>query len=121
MKSLFPEMEAEIRQDRRAERRERQQRARDYLRGRDLSWVINHLLEHGPKTECQLLLATHDIHFDHDDQRWAMTGEMLGCLIALARVGKLWKASQGIHPGAGVESFLFGIRGVHQRPSKEAR
>jgi len=47
MKSLFPEMDKEISDDRKAAKREQVQRARDYLKGRDLNWLVNYLLEHG--------------------------------------------------------------------------
>lgn len=105
--TLFPDMEREIREERTASSRERVQHARNYLRDRDISWLINRLLDGGPKTECELLL---------DSIESGNEAGLLFDLIALWRTRKLWRKSMGIHPGAGVESFLFGIRNVHQRP-----
>lgn len=102
-KPLFPSMEKEILDDRKAARREEVQRARDYLRNRDLTWLIDFLLENGPQTEHQVLIA-------------GSTADSLFDLIALWMVKKLWRRSVGIHPGSGEESFLYGIRKVHPVP-----
>jgi len=118
MKSLFPEIENEIREDRLAARREQRQRARDYLRNRDFSWTVNRLLEKGPQTECQLLLQYMEEVGGPD------AGNVINDLMALWRVGKLWRRCLGYHAGAGCNTYLFGIRRVHssniQLSSREA-
>lgn len=114
MKTLFPEMDAEIRDERKAAKRERVQRARRYLRGRDVCWLIDYLVDHGPQTEHAAVIAKYE------------AGGVLadGCgviddMVALWLVGKLWRQSQGVHPGSGCEYFLYGIRKVH--PPSESR
>lgn len=118
MKSLFPEMEREISEDRKAERRERRQRALEYLRKRDLSWIINSLLDGGPKTEVALIMSVMDEDYHHGEfvNRVA---EILLDLAALNAVGKLWKKDMGIHHGSGERSYLYGIRKVHPAPAVE--
>ncbi len=108
MKTLFPEMDKELSDDRMADRREKIQRARDHLRDRDFTWLINYLLEHGPQNECNLLLE----YEDEDDIN------VLRDLNALWRVGKLWRINTGFHVGAGCDSFKFGIKGVHKKPKE---
>lgn len=112
MKSLFPKMEKEILSDRKAERREKAQRAREYIRGRDISWLINNLLENGPKTEHQMM--TEKDHLDGYDHL-QFIASLLKDLLALWMVGKLWRISLGIHPGSGEAFYLYGIRKVHNR------
>lgn len=110
--SLFPEMDREIQNDRLAAKREEVQRARDYLKGRDLTWLINHLLENGPKTEHALMLEVMDEEFHFKDA--SRQGMNVLCDVwALWLVKKLWRRSQGIHPGSGEESYLYGVRNVH--------
>lgn len=113
MKTLFPEIEKEISDDRKAMRRERAQRGRDYLRNRDISWTINQLLEHGPCTEVALM-------FEVMDEEGSLVKGMavLVDLYWLWVVGKLWRTSVGIHSGSGEMSFIYGIRKVHPRNKK---
>jgi len=112
MKTLFPEMDQEIRDARKAELREAVQRARDWIRNRDTSWLINLLLEHGPQTEMQVLFK-HNEDFPYAEPR--ETGGVLADLMALWRLKKLWKEKAGFHWGAGVTSYKFGIAKVHGR------
>lgn len=113
---LFPEIEEEIRADRSAAAREAAQRVREekrraikHLRGRDISWTINHLLEHGPTTECDLMFAVPE--YKADLEGWLVILD----LWALWRIGKLWRKSKGMHPAAGAETFLYGVRNVHSQ------
>lgn len=123
MRSLFPAMEDEIRDDRKAAKRERVQHARNWLKDRDLSWLINYLLEHGPTNEHELGFQALEEHstfpFTKDTQGVAKLAEVFGALINLNAVGKLWKKPIGTHPGSGEESYLWGIRGVHQKPKSK--
>ena len=112
MKSLFPEMEAEIREDRKASKREERQRARDYLRRQDTSWLVNRLLDKGPESECNLLMEVMQLDVG-EQERDVLSSRLCGQLHSLWVIGKFWRKSLGIHPGAGVQSFRFGIRGVH--------
>lgn len=112
MKSLFPEMEKEIREDRLAERREKVQRARDYLRNRDVSWLINRLLEKGPANEHVLMQEIYDEEYDIE-KAWPRVSDLLRDLLALWIVKKLWRKEIGIHPGSGEMSYQWGIRRVH--------
>lgn len=114
---LFPEIEKEIREDRSAAAREASQlvrsekrRAVEYLRKRDLQWLIDKLVDQGPSTEVRLIR-------DLIDRPLEDVCALLVDLWALWRIGKLWRRSQGIHPEAGEESFLYGIRGVHSTPT----
>jgi hypothetical protein len=109
--SLFPEMDQEIRDDRRAARREEVQRARDFLRNRDLRPVVNYLLEHGPSTEHTIMISEE---FGCDLESCA---SILSTLHSLWLVGKLWRESVGIHPGSGQMSYRYGIKRVHQKDS----
>lgn len=112
MSSLFPDMDAEILSDRKAERREARQRAREYLAKRDIVWLINQLLDHGPASEHMLMLAA--IEDQSNFHLKIVRGmDVLVDLIALWTVGKLWRKPMGIHPGSGDQSYLYGIRGVH--------
>lgn len=113
MESLFPEMELEIRSDRKAARRERAQHERQYLRARDLNWLINRLLDRGPATEHVLLLEVMEEEYEIEDGS-NRSLDLLRDLFALSRVGKLWAKPVGIHPGSGEKSYLFGIKGVHK-------
>lgn len=118
MKSLFPEMDKEILDDRKAARREQAQRARDWLKGRDLSWLINYLLEKGPSTEHVLMIEAMDeeYHFKNASKRGC---DVLATVYALWLVKKLWRRWLGVHPGSGEKYYLYGVRGVH--PVREAR
>jgi hypothetical protein len=116
MKSLFPEIEQEILDDRKAARREEKQRAREYLRGRDVSWLINRLLEKGPQTEASLMWERMEEEFHFEDAA-KHSSEVFSDLWALWKVGKLWRSYVGFHPGAGEKSYQFGIRKVHQYPT----
>lgn len=109
---LFPELDKEIRDDRIASRRERVQQARHWLRSHDLSWLIQHLIDHGPKTEHRLMHEVMEEEFMAEAacQRGA---NVLRALYALWLVKKLWRRETGIHPGSGEMSYLYGIRGVH--------
>jgi hypothetical protein len=113
VKSLFPEMEKEIRYDRNAEKRERVQRAREWLKNRDITWLINHLLEIGPMTEHALMseAINEEYHLNEAFQRGLGVGLEL---IALWTVGKLWRRKLGIHPCSGEETYVYGVRGVHK-------
>lgn len=112
MKSLFPEMDKEISDDRKAEKREQVQRARDYLKGRDLNWLVNYLLEHGPRTEHVAMIEAMDEEYHLKDA--SKQGMNVLCdLYALWLVRKLWRRPMGKHPGSGEESYLYGVRGVH--------
>jgi hypothetical protein len=111
--TLFPEIEQEIRDDRKAARRALVQHARQYLKTRDFSWLINRLLDKGPATEHSLLLEL--MEEEHSLENGAkQVGLLLNDLLALWRVGKLWRRSLGIHPGSGQKSFLWGLRKVHE-------
>lgn len=118
MKSLFPEMEKELREDRKAERREKVQLARTRLKSRDFVWLINHLLERGPDSEHNLMLDAPD-RVNDMNSALSVSLEVLLNLYDLWIVGKLWRKPLGIHPGSGEQSYLYGIRGVHKQP--EAR
>lgn len=111
--SLFPEIDREAREDRRASRRERVQLARNYLRDRDLSWLINILLEDGPQTEHAIAMEVDAYHFEDFARRVAVA---FSDLEALCLVGKLWRKDLGIHFGSGERTFLYGIRRVHEKP-----
>lgn len=117
MKTLFPEMDAETREDRLAAKREQRQRARDYLRGADTSWLINRLLDKGPSSELTMLMEIADENLSEEEHA-AQTLAVMRQLWNFWQVGKLWRQSLGVHPGAGCESFRFGIRGVHPIPAK---
>lgn len=110
MKTLFPEMDRDIRDERKAARREQVQHARHFLKGRDFSWLINRLLEKGPKTEHCLALEAMEYHGKDACQRGL---DVLLDVYALWRVGKLWRRKLGVHPGSGEEHYLYGVRGVH--------
>ena len=113
MNSLFPDMEREIRDDRRAARREMRQRAREYLSKRDLVWLINCLLERGPTSEHALMIeAMGQEYHSKDAMRSGL--DTLQDLYALWLVRKLWRRKLGIHPGSGEMSFEYGLRGVHK-------
>ncbi len=112
--TLFPEWEQEIRDDRKADRRERVQHARHYLKARDLRWLINRLIDKGPATEHTLLLEAMEEEY-HIEPASRNAMNVLYDLHALWTVGKLWRRSIGIHPGSGEESFIWGVKGVHER------
>ena len=120
MKSLFPDMEKEIQQDRIAARREVRQHALAYLGKHEKaqSWIVNYLLENGPVTEHTMSLAALETEYFFEDGMDRL-GEILGALVALHQIGKLWRVSLGIHPGSGVECFRWGIRRVHSPNTKE--
>lgn len=116
---LFPEIEQEIRDDRSATARQSAQRVRnekrkaiEYLRKRDLQWLIDKLVDDGPSTDCGLMFALIDRPIEDIGAVWVD-------LWSLWRVGKLWRKSQGIHFGSGEEFFLYGIRGVHPQNDKD--
>lgn len=115
-KPLFPEMEREIRDDRKAERREAVQHARNWLKKKDASWLINHLLEHGPRTELSIMFDVMEEEYQAEEAA-KKSMEALLLLHGLCITRKLWRRSQGIHDGSGEESFLYGIRGVHPLPN----
>jgi hypothetical protein len=115
---LFPEIALEIKEERSAAGREAAQRVRQekrraikYLRGRDLRWLIDKLVDDGPATEISLLFAKMDGRVTTDTDDWLVLND----LWSLWRVGKLWRKSQGIHFGSGEETFLYGLRGVHEQ------
>lgn len=112
MKSLFPEMEREISDDRKAARREQVQQARHFLKGRDLNWLINHLLEKGPMTEHVMMIAAMAEEY-HGKDACRRGFDVFRDLYALWLVKKLWRQKRGFHPGSGEESYLYGVRGVH--------
>lgn len=114
--SLFPEIDREIRDDRVAAHRERVQQARAWLRGKNLSWLINHLLEHGPQTEHALMSVLIDEAPSLGDL--ATQGmATLNAVYALWLTKKLWRQEVGIHPGSGEMSYIYGIRRVHPVPA----
>lgn len=122
MKSLFPDMDRAAQEERSAAAREIAQRIREekrqcvaYLRNRNLSWLVNQLLEKGPATEHSLMISAHESEQDFI-QGSRRSYDMLCDVYALWRIGKFWRVSRGIHPGSGEESFLYGIRGVHEKP-----
>lgn len=115
MKTLFPEMDQAIRDDRKAAQREKAQHARAWLRGKDLSWLINRLIDEGPETESNLCMEL--MEEEPDSEKFSKRVlETLIELHSLWTVRKLWRRSVGIHPGSGEESFIYGIRGVHAPP-----
>ena len=112
--TLFPELEQEIRDDRKAARREQVQHVRQYLKCRDFSWLVNRLLNKGPTTEHVLLMEAMEEEY-HIDRASRSAMNVLYDLHALWLVGKLWRRSLGIHPGSGEETFIWGVKGVHER------
>lgn len=112
MKSLFPEMEKEIRDDRKAARREEVQRHREWLRGRDLSWLVNYLLEHGPQTEHSMMWEAMEDEYDFK-VAGKRAADVMCALYSLWMVRKLWRRPKGVHPGSGEETYEYGVRGVH--------
>lgn len=119
MKSLFPDMDKEIADDRKAAKREQVQHARAYLKGRDLNWLVNYLLEHGPRTEHVAMIEAMDEEYQLKDA--SKQGMNVLCdLYALWLVKKLWRRKVGIHPGSGEESYEYGVRGVHA-PNDQAQ
>lgn len=117
VKTLFPDMDREIDSDRKAARRETVQRARDYLRGRNLSWLVNQLIERGPATEHMLMVWGMDEEYAFESAS-KRAFEVIHDLYALWTVRKLWRRKAGIHPGSGEECYLYGIRGVHPTETK---
>lgn len=114
MKSLFPEIEKEILEDRKAARREQVQRARERLKGRDLIWLINRLIENGPASEHWLMFQAMEEEF-HSKDASKRGMEVLIDLHSLWLTGKLWRLSLGKHPQSGEESYRYGIKRVHQK------
>lgn len=115
---LFPAIAAEIKEDRQAAAREAAQRVRQekrqavkHLKTRDLTWLIDRLVDGGPATEHMLTIAAME---SKGPREGLLT---LADLWALWRVGKCWRKSQGIHFGSGEESFVYGLRGVHSQNS----
>lgn len=112
---LFPEIEKEVRSERSAAAREAAQRIRDekrqaveHLRGRDLQWLLDYLVDNGPKTEIDVLnkCVEESLH------------EVFGKVVdmwALWRIGKLWRLPQGVDLNLGGRYYLYGIRGVHEQ------
>lgn len=107
-------MDREIREDRKASKREMRQRAREYLAKRDLDWLINYLLEHGPTSEHMLMIEA--MTEEYDLKQASKRGlEILHDLDALWLVRKLWRRKLGIHPGSGEMAYQYGLRRVHRR------
>lgn len=113
-------MEQEILDDRESARQEQVQRARDYLKARNLSWLINYLLEHGPQTEHALMLEGMDQEYHLGDAVERACG-ILCELNSLWLVRKVWKLKLGVHPGSGEDYHLYGLKGVHPDQNKKAR
>ena len=115
---LLPEVGKEVQEERSAAMREAAQRVRNetnqakrYLGKRDsrsIGQLIDKLIDHGPQTEMTLAFDTQNI----ED-----AGMVFADLWALWRIKKLWRSTQGIHPGSGEESFVYGIVGVHHKLS----
>lgn len=105
-------MEKEIRDDRKAARREEVQRHREWLKGRDLSWLVNYLIEHGPVTEHVAMSAVMEEEYHLKDASKRGMDVLCG-LYSLWMVRKLWRRPKGIHPGSGEETYEYGVRGVH--------
>ncbi len=116
MKSLFPEMEAELALDRLAASRETRQRARDYLRPRPgfERWVEQHLTKNGPQVDANIIFEA----CDQFEIKPAMT--MFMVMGAMWRVGKLWREPFPNHP-SGEKCYLYGIKGVHAKPQKKVK
>lgn len=112
MKSLFPEMENEIRDDRKAARREQEQRARRYLQDRDTTWVLTRLIDDGPQTDMKLMME----RLEHGDSA-SDAAVVLSDLWALWLIRKLWRSCvEKHHIGSGESVHLYGIRKVHPKP-----
>lgn len=107
-------MEKEIRDDRKASRREAVQMARNYLKSRDLSWLVNRLLDKGPATEHLLMTEAWGEEYGSEDACKRGLNVLID-LYALWQVKKLWRQPHGIHPGSGEQQYVYGIRGVHER------
>jgi len=105
-------MDKERSDDRKAAKREQVQRAREYLRKRDLAWLINRLLEKGPATQ-HLLMMESMVEEYHSKDALRRGLDVLRDVYALHLVRKLWRRKMGIHPGSGEQSYLYGVRGVH--------
>ena len=118
--TLFPDLEQEILDDRKADRRARVQHARAYLSGRDLKWLIEYLLERGPSF-CHTIMI-HAMEEEYHDlaavERAAFALTDLHCLWLTK---KLWREDMGIHPGSGERSYKYGIRKVHSRAEETRR
>jgi len=110
MKSLFPEMEREIAQDRLAERREAKQRACEFLRRNPgfEKFVMSHLEKHGPDLDINMWIALSD----NCDVPMPEAAKIVIAVWALWKTGKLWTRKFPNHP-CGATCYLYGIRGVH--------
>lgn len=112
MKTLFPEMDKAITEDRLAQRREEKQRARDYLRDKAgyESWLIIKLTKDGPTVDANMMLEISelaDISDGTEIMKSAMT--MITVAHAMWLLGKLSKEPAHNHP-AGPGCFLYGLR-----------
>jgi hypothetical protein len=105
-------MEEEIREDRIAANREMKQRHRDWLAKRDLTWLIDHLVDNGPQSEVALSHWLMDQNLEMEDFSRRIADVHMG-LESLWRIGKVWRKKNGIHPGTGYPSYVYGIKRVH--------
>lgn len=115
MKSLFPDMEAELAQDRVAERREAKQLARQYiaLHSGFEKFIMNHLKEHGPSVDANMMLAMFELT-EVGKAEYMM--RVMTTAMAMWRVGILWRREFPNHP-SNERCYTYGIKGTHQRPS----
>lgn len=114
---LFPSIAAEKREERSAAAREAVQVVREekrkavaWLRKRNLTWLIDKLVDGGPATEISLMFAAANEMSSMEEG-----APVLMDVWALWRIGKLWRKSKGRHFGSGEETFLYGLRKVHSQ------
>lgn len=116
MKTLFPEMDAEVASDRLAERRERAQRAREFL-ARHYGWerfVLNHLKAEGPAVDVNLAQAAAELCDWQDGKSHTRAFALaLGTCLSMWAVGKLWRREFKGHP-CGENCWRYGIKGAHK-------
>ncbi len=109
MKSLFPEMDAEIAADRLGERREAVQRAREFLamNAGIERWVMGRLKE-GPKVDANLMLEAIELsEIPQTSMRAGMN--VLWTTYALWRVGKIRRKPFPNHP-SGEKCFIYSLK-----------
>lgn len=89
--------------------------AQDWLAKNDTTWLVDRLREKGPSAEHSLMIE-FGMHLPNDKEALWKAADVLGGCYFLWVVGTLWRRSLGIHPGSGVETFLYGIKGEQQVP-----
>jgi hypothetical protein len=118
MKTLFPEMDHEIRNDRLAERREARQLARKTLAENKgtAEWVLRILRIKGPMSGCGLMLELEEIvHGSPQADVKLLLMPMVVCH-ALWLNRELWRQEIKNHPSGHVD-YVFGIKGLHEKTS----